>query len=152
MNGIRQITITKSTRSIAHRWVDEAQDGWILRRPEEPKKHRIQEERYHAMLGDIAKQVSFFGLKRDLETVKRLLVDAFCRVMAANGEPIQGWGTVLPSLDGTGVVQLGVQTRRFKVHEASAFIEYLFAYGDENDVVWSEKVDVPGWVREKVAA
>lgn len=147
-----RIPLNRTTRYTAHRWIDEAPDGFTFEKPKEPEKRRTQEERYHAMLGDIAKQVEFFGQKRDRETVKRLLVDAFARVMAADGDPIQGWGTVLPSLDGSGVVQLGVQTRRFTVRQASEFIEYLFAYGAENNVIWSERVDVPGWVREGVPA
>lgn len=145
-----QIVLGQATRHIAQRWA--SMDGMVMRRPQEPKRRDIQNERYHAMLGDIAKQCEFFGQKRDLETVKRLLVDAFARVMAADGNPIQGWGTVLPSLDGSGVVQLGIQTRRFTVRQASEFIEYLFAWGAENGVTWSEKIDVPGWVREEVAA
>lgn len=149
---INRIPLTKATRYTAHRWIDEAPDGYIFERPKEPKRRELQNERFHAMLGDIAKQVEFFGQKRDPETVKRLLVDAFCRVMAEDGDPIQGWGTVLPSLDGSGVVQLGVQTRRFTIRQASEFIEYLFAWGAENGVIWSEKIDVPGWLREKVAA
>jgi hypothetical protein len=60
--------------------------------------------------------------------------------------------TVLPSLDGSGVVQLGIQTRRFTVRQASEFIEYLFAWGAENGVVWSEHIDVPGWMQERAAA
>ncbi|WP_368640456.1 recombination protein NinB [Castellaniella ginsengisoli] len=146
------LILTPATRPIARRHLDAAPDGYVFETPKEPKKRRIQEERYHAMLGDIAKQVEFFGQKRDLETVKRLLVDAFARVMADDGNPLQGWGTVLPSLDGSGVVQLGIQTRRFTIRQASEFIEYLFAWGAENNVIWSERVDVPGWLREKETA
>lgn len=144
------LILTPSTRPIARRRLDAAPDGYVFEDPKEPKKRRIQEERYHAMLRDIAKQVEFFGQKRDPETVKRLLVDAFARVMAAAGTPLRGWGTVMPSLDGSGVVQLGVQTRNFTIPVASEFIEYLFAWGAENNVIWSERVDVPGWVREGV--
>lgn len=90
------------------------------------------------MLGDIAKQVEFFGQKRDDETTKRLLIDAFARVRKEEGRPLPGHGAVLPSLDGMGVVQLGVQSRSFSKDDASEFIEYLFAFGAENSVIWSD--------------
>ena len=146
------LPLNATTRLIVKRWIDEAPDGYVAPRPSAPKKRRIQEEKYHAMLGDISKQVPFFGQKRDLETVKRLLVDAYARVKVQEGEPIQGWGSVLPSLDGAGVVQLGVQTRRFTIKQAAEFIEYLYAWGSDNDVVWSEPIEVPGWAREGALA
>ena len=133
----------------AHRHLDAAPIGYVFR-VEEAKKRRIQEEKYHAQLGDIAKQVPFFGKMRDEETVKRLLIDAFVRVVRdiAKGEgkpdpfPIQG--AMLPSLDGEGVVQLGVQSRKFTVKQAALFIEYLYSYGAENSVRWTE----PGLYRD----
>jgi hypothetical protein len=45
---------------------------------------------------------------------------------------------VVPSLNGDGVIQLGVQSRKFNVRQAAEFIEYLFAWGAENNVWWSE--------------
>lgn len=114
-----------------------APEGWMAV-ISEPAKRRIQEERYHAMLGDIAKQVEFFGQKRDDETTKRLLIDAFARIRKEENRPLAGHGAVLPSLDGMGVVQLGVQSRAFSKDDASEFIEYLFAFGAEHSVIWSD--------------
>ena len=48
-------------------------------------------------------------------------------------------GKLVPSLDGTGIVQLGLQTRKFKKDESSQFIEWLFAWGAENGVTFNEK-------------
>lgn len=110
----------------------------------EPGKSRDQEEKYHAMIGDIAKHCIFMGGKLELEDWKRLLVDAFVRVMRAEAEaagrpdPFNRRGRILPSLDGSGFVQLGVQTRRFTKVLASEFIEYLYCYGCDNLVPWSE--------------
>lgn len=108
-----------------------------------PLKRRIQEEKYHAMCGDIAKFVPFMGRMEGGEEWKRLLVDAFVRVMRndAKGtgkpDPFSDQGRIVPSLDGTGVVQLGIQTRTFTVALAALFIEYLEAFGAENNVSWS---------------
>lgn len=111
-----------------------------------PKKSRDQEEKYHCMVSDIAKHCTFMGRKWDKEEWKRLLIDAFVRVMreqariAGHPDPFAGQGEVVPSLDGQGFVQLGVQSRGFKKAIASQFIEYLYAYGNENEVKWSEYV------------
>ena len=105
---------------------------WI----DEPKKKRIQEEKYHAMIGDIAKQIEHAGRKWDAESMKRLLVDDFAEEMRLAGTPLRHDGSVTPSLDGSRIVQLGIQTRRFTIREASAFIEYLNAQGALHGVVW----------------
>ncbi len=119
-----------------------APSGQVVRFSD-PVKKREQEEKYHAMICDIAKTVQFMGCKVDDETWKRLLIDAFVRVMrdeaTATGaaDPFDGHGRVVPSLDGNGIVQLGIQSRRFSVKIASQFIEYLHAFGAENNVKFS---------------
>lgn len=107
-----------------------------------PLKRRIQEEKYHAMCGDIAKVVPFMGRMEGEEEWKRLLVDAFVRVMREDAkgtgkpDPFADQGRIVPSLDGTGVVQLGIQTRKFTVAIAAQFIEYLDAFGAQNNVTF----------------
>jgi hypothetical protein len=131
----------KLTHDIARRnaisAVSRAPDGYCVE-IREANKSRDQEAKYHAMFSDVAKQVEFMGRKRDAETWKRLLVDAFARIKAAEGDPVQGVGAIIPNLDGTGFVQLGVQTRKFGKKHASEFIEYLYAFGSENGVQWTE--------------
>ena len=111
---------------------------------EEAAKSRDQEQKYHAMIGDIAKHCEFMGRKWDREDWKRLLADAFVRVIReqakaeGNPDPFADECKMVPSLDGSGFVQLGIQTRRLKKRMASAFIEFLFAYGAENNVAWSD--------------
>lgn len=129
-------------RANALRAVQEAPEGFRVV-VEEPKKTRAQEERYHAMLGDIAKQYPIHGQLRDEETVKRLCVDQFRRDTAKDPDLGPLWddmGTMemMPSLDGSGVVMLGWQTRRFPKRLASAFVEWLFALGAEVGIEWSE--------------
>jgi len=110
-----------------------------------------QNAKLHAMVSDIAQQVEFFDQKRDAETVKRLLVDAYARVKQAMGEPLQGHGEVLPSLDGTGAVQLGIQTRRFNKEQMAELIEYLYAWGVDNKVRFSDATYAPAWYQDKGA-
>ena len=79
-------------------------------------KSRDQEEKYHAMIGEIAKQAQHLGAKWDSESWKRLLVDQFCK---DNGLKT---GAVIPNLAGDGIVQLGMQTRNFTKEQASEFV------------------------------
>jgi NinB protein len=125
-----------TARQMASRAVINAPDGFVCEVKPAPKS-RDQEARYHAMIGDIAAQVPLLGRQWDREDMKRLLVDQFVRDMQNLGTPLHNSGSVVPSIDGTGIVQLGVQTRGFRKAEASAFIEWLAAFGAENDVKFS---------------
>jgi hypothetical protein len=102
---------------------------------ERQTKSRLQEEKYHSILADMAPQFTFMGITGwPMEDVKRLMIDAFARIKAAEGEPLRGWGRVVPSLCGTGIVQLGCQSRDFTVKQGSEFIEYLHSYCAENNI------------------
>jgi len=106
----------------------------------EPTKKREQEERYHAMVGDIARQAEHIGRKWDADDMKRLLVDEFAEEMRLAGTPLHHDSRVVPSFDGKRIVQMGIQTRDFYVKEASQFIEFLFAWGADRGVRWSDPV------------
>jgi hypothetical protein len=124
-------------RNNAARFCMEAPAGWMVVFSE-PVKKRIQEEKYHAMIGDIARQVEHIGRKWDDDDMKRLLIDEFADEMRAAGTPLHHDGRVIPSLDGRRIVQLGIQSRDFYVKEAAQFIEFLYAFGAARDVKWSE--------------
>jgi hypothetical protein len=91
-------------------------------------KSREQEEKYHAMINDIAKQAQHLGAKWSSEDWKRLLVDQYLREV---GE-VQT--KIIPNLDGTGIVQLGFQTRKFTKEQASEFVEWLYAWSGNNGI------------------
>lgn len=95
-------------------------------------KSRDQEEKYHAMIGEIAKQAQHLGAKWDAESWKRLLVDQFCR------ENDIKTGVVIPNLSGDGIVQLGFQTRKFTKEQASEFVEWLNAWGAKHGITYSQ--------------
>ncbi len=137
--SVKKLVLTGSVaKEAAIKCVKDAPLGYVFQIGE-PIKKREQEEKYHAQIGDIAKQCEFMGEKLSLEDWKRLLVDAFAKAMAEAGTPLRRGGRVVPSLDGGGVVQLGIQTRNFRVKEAAEFIEYLYAWGSHNGVVWSDE-------------
>ena len=95
-------------------------------------KSREQEEKYHAMIGEISKQASHLGSKWDSESWKRFLLWQFAKDTNTNQ------GQIVPSLDGTGIVQLGLQSRSFTKEQASEFVEWLHAWGAENGITFTE--------------
>jgi hypothetical protein len=97
-------------------------------------KSREQEEKYHAIIGDIAKQAQHMGHKWDAESWKRLMVDKYLRETGFMNSPI------IPNLDGTGIIQLGFQTRKFSKEQASEFVEFLLAWCAENGIELKETV------------
>ena len=95
-------------------------------------KSRAQEEKYHAMLGEIATQAQHLGAKWSAEDWKRLLVDLFAKETGLQG------GKIIPSLDGQGIVQLGLQTRHFTKEQAMEFITFLEAWGANNGIIFKK--------------
>lgn len=97
-------------------------------------KSREQEEKYHAIIGDIAKQAQHMGHKWDAESWKRLMVDKYLRETGFMNSPI------IPNLDGTGIIQLGFQTRKFSKEQASEFVEFLLAWCADNGIELKETI------------
>jgi len=96
-------------------------------------KSREQEKKYHAILNEIAQQAQHMGAKWDADDWKRLLVDKFLRETGFKDSPI------IPNLDGTGIVQLGFQTRNFSKEHASEFVEFLLAWCANNGIELNEQ-------------
>jgi len=84
-----------------------------------------QNEMYHAIIGQIAKQAEHAGAKWDGESWKRFLIDQWA------SETGRSAGKVTPSLDGQRVVQLGLQSRKFNKADASEFTEWLICWSTD---------------------
>ena len=91
-----------------------------------------QSAKYHAMIGEIATQAQHLGAKWSTEDWKRLLVDLFAKETGLQA------GKIIPSLDGQGIVQLGLQTRNFSKEQAMEFITFLEAWGASNGIIFKE--------------
>jgi hypothetical protein len=87
-----------------------------------------QNAMFHSIIGQVAKQAQHMGATWDAESWKRLLVWQFAK------ENNLKTGQIIPSLDGTGIVQLGLQTREFTKDEAGQFTDWLLAWCVENGV------------------
>lgn len=105
----------------------------------EQSKSREAEEKYHAMIGEIASQIG--GDLSDKEDAKRILISAFridTRDILADE-----WGKFGDMRMGRGlrgeVVMLGIQSRHFSAKLAHAFIEWLYAFGAEHGVTFTER-------------
>jgi hypothetical protein len=117
---------------------------WRFRVDEYDEKSRLQEEKAHAMLGDIARQAKHLNRMFDLDSWKRLTVAQFRIDCIQNNVPrvADYWRKqkveLVPSLDGSALVTLGAQTRDFPKYVYAAWITWLYAYGDQLGIVWSE--------------
>ncbi len=99
------------------------------------KETRTQDQNalYHSIINQIAKQARHLGSTWDAESWKRLLVDAYTREQWSGSS-----GQVIPNLTGDGIVQLGLQTRKFTKAQASEFSEWLMAWAAQNGVTINE--------------
>lgn len=133
------ILVSPDVRMRAVAAVQSAPAGYVVQIGPATKK-RIQEEKYHSMIGEIAQQSTYAGKKWGREDMKRILVDEFADAMRDAGTPLHHDGRLIPSENGRRVIQLGIQTREFYVSEASQFIEFLACWGAERGVEFAEPV------------
>ena len=87
-----------------------------------------QNAMYHSIIHQIAKQARHLGSTWDADDFKRLLVWQWAKEVGISPPKI------VPSLDGEGFVQLGLQTRKFTKQQASEFTEWLMAWCAQNGV------------------
>lgn len=108
-----------------------APDGMVV---EVREKTRTLEQnaKLHAMCADVAKQKQWGGAWITGEDWKRLFVDLYARTSGKAGTKI------VPSLDGGGVVILGIQTRNMSVKMLNELIEFIYWWGAENEIKWGE--------------
>jgi len=95
---------------------------------EEAHRSDDQNKKYHAIIAEIAKQAQHMGAHWDAEVWKRLLVDQFATETGLQGSQIVG------SIDGSRIVQLGLQTRKFTKQQGSEFIEWLLAWAADKGI------------------
>lgn len=104
-----------------------------------PGKTRQQEEKYHALIGDIADTVEVLGVKYGADIWKALLVDSFEQDLLSQGDELRHPSKTVDALDGIRAVTIRPSTTKFLKAEGSGFIEYLYAFGSENGATFSEK-------------
>lgn len=92
------------------------------------QKHTsAQRIRFHAMVGDLAKQATHNGRKYDTIQWKAIILQAL-------GQEIE----FLPTLDGKSFFPIGFHTSEFSKEQMSDAIELVFAWGTEHGVKFKE--------------
>lgn len=100
--------------------------GRLVLRVEREKRSDVQNDRMWAMLRDVSKQVEWHG--------RRLTPDEWKDVFTASLRKLD----VVPNLDSTGFVVLGLRTSRMTKGAMSDLIELMTAFGAERRIVWSD--------------
>lgn len=111
-------------------------EGLDLTRPrhvtiDEEQRNNEQNKLLHALLADIARQVSHAGMKWDVTVWKRLCTAAWLR---ERGASIQ----MIPAIDGKGIDVLYEPTSKLSKRKCAELIEWVIAYGVECGVKWTQ--------------
>lgn len=102
-----------------------APDGFVVR-INEPTRSLEQNAALWASLNDVAKQVVWHGRKLDADSWKNVFTAAMTKQ------------DVVPNLDGTGFVVLGISTRKMSKGQLSDLLDIIHAFGSEHGVEWSD--------------
>ena len=114
--------------------VANAQDGTAVE-IKEPTRSLEQNAKLHAMLEDVSKQVEWHGMKLHKDIWKRICTAAMLRDIGES--PM-----LVPSLDGHGIEIIYEKTSTMGKRMMAALIEWVYAFGSEKGVQWSERVEV----------
>lgn len=128
---MREIT-SYNDLSEAFRWASElvrlSLPGRVALFVGPPRRTREQNDKIWPMLRDIAKQVPWNGVLLSDYDWKDLVTAALKRQK------------LVPGLDG-GLVVLGGHTSRMSVEEVSEMVEFMYAWGTEHGVIWSDPAE-----------
>lgn len=119
-----------------------------------------QNRLFHKQIGVIAAQLRHHGQKLDSEDWKRLLLNAFKHETKNDPDLRDEWAKfgdmkLIPALNNPGFVAVGESSRRLGVKLASAFVEWLYAFGAEMDVKFPAEAyydEVPRRVVDRATA
>lgn len=114
-----------SQRALAHKLVEYAPQDAVLN-IREATRTLDQNAKFHAMISDIARAKPQ-GRVLPTDTWKVL-------ILAACGHKMR----FEPALDGDGVVPVGLRSSRLTKAQMSDAIEWMYAWGAEHGVVWTE--------------
>ncbi len=92
-----------------------------------PKRSLPQNDRFWAMLTDVAEQLPWHGQKLRADDWKLIFLDALKRETR-----------LVPNIDGNGFVNLGRSSSDLSKAEMSDLIELLFMFGANHNVAWKD--------------
>ena len=115
-----------SQRAHAHRLIDEAPDGYVVKIAAETRRD-AQNRLLHAMLGDIRQQVPDMQ-QHPIEDMKLIFMHALRNEMR-----------MLPELEGQGMFIAGQRTSTLTVAQFAGLVDLVTEYGARKGVRWSER-------------
>jgi hypothetical protein len=122
----RYTLINDRDRFFAQRAVKEAPAGYVVEiKP--AGRSLLQNDRLHAMLSDISKQVEWYGVKMGVEDWKRI----FCA--ALDGVK------VVPGIDPGTFVPIGLRTRDMTKEELGELMTFIESWAAERNVVFKDQ-------------
>lgn len=115
-----------SMREKAAKAVERAPEGYRVTF-QAPKRSDEQNRRLWAMLSDVSEQVEYYGSKRSAEAWKDIFSAALRDVQT------------VPSLDGKGIVQIGLRTSKMSKAEMSDLFALIEEWGARNGVQFGKE-------------
>ena len=126
MSRVRYRLTHAESRHRAAEAVRTAPDGWYVTL-QEPTRTLDQNALLWALLTDVSRQVEWYGRQLGPEDWKHVFTASLRRL------------DVVPNLEGTGFVALGLSTSRMSKRELSDLCELILAFGAERGVRWTEQ-------------
>jgi hypothetical protein len=129
------VIISEAVRERAIEWLRQLPLKSVVRTDDKPTRSGAQNDRFHAMLDDVAAQIMWRDvfqrpIKMTRENWKRFFLQMFKRETL-----------IVPNEDGTGFYDLGVRSSELSVSEMSDCMELIAAFGAERGVKFKEPAD-----------
>lgn len=121
------------------------QRGAVVCRLGRPRRTLDQNKKLWPMCTDIAKQVEWYGQKLSKEDWKDVFVGSLKGQRPIPGIPMDGVTAPL--------VMVGGGSSRLSVREFCDLIEFIYSFGNDRGVIWSDpSKDTFAWLEERRAA
>jgi len=118
---------TDADRKLIQRWAANVKLGTIVEFAEGPKRTSEQNDRLWAMLGDVSRQVEWYG---------QHLSDADWKdVFTASIRKLR----VVPGIDAGTFIPLGLRTSKMRKAEMSDLLMLIESFGAEHGVVFGDQ-------------
>lgn len=118
----------QQARDNVSRFAQEAAQGIVVTFAEPTRNHE-QNAKLWACLSDVANQVEWYGRKLSPEDWKHLFSSSLKKL------------EVVPNIEGSGFVALGLSTSKMTKREMSDLIELIHAFGAERGVKFNDAKD-----------
>ncbi len=126
--------IGQRQRQFAHQCIDQAPTDYVCTLKQKTRTLE-QNAKFHAMCADVSKQCKYAGAKRSVQQWKLIFISGHAVATNQTAECV-------PGLEGE-FLNLRESSAEMGVKRLTSVIEYMLAWGAENDVVWSEPKERP---------